>query len=220
MATLLTLKTDILDMLDDPNNERFSASWLIRQINNAINQINLRTEYYKAVTNFFTSAGTSYKTIDKALILRILRVQYDGTKIEPVTKNLLDFITSDQTQQSTPDYYYVYGPNIYFYPVPDAVKEVQVDFLINIGTLSGDGDECAFPDFCNKAITMWVCHMAYLKEHEWSSSREFKALFDDEIKEILKTISQSPSLTMPPLSSSLIQGHSFNPQLPSNYPAI
>jgi len=167
-STLSEIRANLRDELTiDPNGKIWSDSVLNSYINNAYLQIqkdgNYKWRENASNTTFDTIVGTQEYALPSDFI-RLTLVRYNNNVLIPSDKITL------KRQQNTfvngqPSQYYIYGTNVGFDTIPNAVKEIDFDYQKKLAKLSDDTDTSELPEDFDDTIVKYASFLA------WSTKR-------------------------------------------------
>lgn len=124
-----TIETFARQKLNATNDDLWSSSEIIQ---NYLYDCCLEfSRFVKCVENTYTTttvAGTQEYSLP-ARYIDIVRVTYNGTKLQPIDMRSYDELTWPNTSTSsngTPSYYYYFSETIGLYPIPDGAYTLKI----------------------------------------------------------------------------------------------
>lgn len=185
----LALLQDASESQDEAN-LLWSTEELTFYANEAANEVAIRTGGVRdssstaGLTSFAISDDT-WQTVDQR-IRRVIRVTWDGEKLEPISKSKLDeMLTGWQTDTGEPRYFIFDQAErlIRPYPTPTTAGTLKMEVVRLPTTLmSANSDEPEVPVHQRAYMVYWMLHRAYLKNDadtkDDNQSAKFFALFE------------------------------------------
>jgi hypothetical protein len=90
----------------------------------------------------------------------------------------------DETPKSgTPNRYYIYNGKLGLYPVPDAVKVIDLTYYEQEVTISTEQDS-QLPDICDDAIVLYAAYKLFLGVRDANSATMFLQDYEREINRL------------------------------------
>lgn len=179
---LLNLIQQNQDILEEPTYDRFDKAEHIRWLNRAIEDMAMKTKYFRSTNTEDTSPGVSDIAYPSNAVT-IIDVYYNGEKLGKVTREYMDGTkTAWQSATGAPSDWFVDKEGYFtLYPIPDDTYEI-VDYYISIDdALTNDDDVPNMPASFHAALCYFACReMAGADEQ-----REKAAYCGGKYKEIL-----------------------------------
>jgi len=152
-------------------------------------------------TNISTVAGTQeYSLVSNFATLDNNSIQ--GVSIQGAANSALSYWPFNQLRADQPDYttvgssvptrYYIKGGNLGFWPTPDAVYTVTVDYYIIPTELDADADEPIIPVAYREALVKY----ALAAEHDYNSDPDLAQKAMNEYEQIV-SLARMNLLTQP-----------------------
>lgn len=162
LASLITLTREYIKI--DPNARVFSDNTLTNFINRAYFQLQKdwhhewRQCYDNATT--LTIAGTQEYWLPTDFIA-LNFVSYNNKSLIKSDRIKLKRLDSNNPMTSgTPNMYYLYGGNIWMYPIPNTTGTIDLEYLKRLPTLSSSQDSL-FPADFDDAIALYASYIAF-----------------------------------------------------------
>lgn len=179
MSTLTSLRSTARDLFIkiDPNAKVRSNDVIDSLINMGYVQVqtdgnNERREQQTEAT-FSTVVGqqTYSLSTNAPSFLKITAVIYNQTPLSKIYREDI-FRTNNTTNSGTPMWYYIYGANVWLYPIPSAVDTVTLLYCKSLPTITSVVDSILPSDF-DRAICEYAAYMACNSVEKTDKARMF-----------------------------------------------
>lgn len=114
--------------------------------------------------------------------IAIKRVQYDGTKLDPIDKRQHDAVSLANTTSittGTPQFYYIWEKAIYLYPVPAEVKTLNIWTYDYPETVVVTGDLSVPAEYQPGMVYFLLAEMA-LKDGNMPLSDRYRSIWEQQ----------------------------------------
>lgn len=140
----------------DTNQSQITEADIIRWINDAVREIQKRTEVLQGTALLDTAVGSNDIPLPDDFF-RDRRLEYQGVKIERTTLDELDLVTGEDPTKAiatTPSRYYIWGDQLHLYPYPNALgNDVIKLFYIRLPTpITTGADELPLPEYMHMEV--------------------------------------------------------------------
>jgi hypothetical protein len=123
-----------------------------------------------AGVNAYTLPMASWRNLDAVRIQIAANQQYDNLEyLQPQDFRELEHIDRDVT---TPFYWTFYANQLHFYPYPDSVYTVVIDYIVEPPDLAAPGDVPVLPLPYHDILVWGACESLAYRERDWLG-REF-----------------------------------------------
>lgn len=162
MTSIANLRTQLSEEYTrDPNFRVYPQGTIDRMLNKAYRRV--QKDMWRSSRQFeqdYTRTTTAW-TAEEALpadFVSVVRVIYDNKELRRTTKKEVELYDSDN---SNPNYYYIYQNNIVVYPTPDAWYSIQLIYNASLSTITTDQASTLDDDF-DDAILLYAAYKFYL----------------------------------------------------------
>ena len=186
MTTIETYTTNLNeDYIRDPNNKVWNLNAKHRAINKGYTKV--QSDLWRAEAanenndTRVSVAGSELYELPSDFV-RVALIRYDWDALHRTTRKQTRI--ADETPQSgTPTSYYIYNGKLGLYPVPDAVKTIDLTYYEQEATLSTEQDS-QLPSICDDAIVLYAAYKLYLGVRDANSATVFLQDYEREINKL------------------------------------
>lgn len=187
MTSLADFRVDLReDYLKDPNAKIRNNSMVDRSLNKWYQQVQKDLTYGERDEmdnqTYSTVAGTQrYSLPDDFQRVRLVR--YNGQKCRP--KDLIELQKENTNLNATgaPYWYYIYGDNMGFYPIPNTTGAIDLEYFKTLPTLT-DSQWSELPTDFDDAIMAY----AAMRLMRGNGKREMVTSFREQYEDQLNTL--------------------------------
>lgn len=185
--TFQELYQNVFRLMRDPNQTRYSLSFVKDWINEAERQYCLKTGYsIKKDTNTDTVA-TTREYDAPADFLREIDVYYSGVRLGHIEKT--QTIHSSGDQNGTPNSFYVEAKKIGLEPIPAAAAALTIIYYSMGGVMSADGSTPIVPKEHHMLLAYYAAYHCCI-EGDDTRLNFFYGLWDDGVKKAISDVTQ------------------------------
>lgn len=182
--TLGDLNIYVKRQFGDESGVQITDSDITRWANQAQVEIVSNNPMIQTTANQSTVVGQATYDINTIAptMLQLEAVLYDGWPLEPTTiERMKADLGPDSTMPGSPQYFYVWANTIYLWPVPNAVKPLQVNYSSMPVEVSVTSDFFGIPDRYYDRICEYVMSKAYELDEDWGAHTVQRQTFEDKM---------------------------------------
>lgn len=117
-------------------------------------------------------------------IIQIESIMYDGNILEPRNfEGVRTQLGDENSTPGTPQLWYTWADQIYLWPIPDAVKQIAVNYSKAPTLLVNTNDLLSVPDRYFDRVCEYVNSKAYELDEDWEANRNQRQTFEDKLLE-------------------------------------
>lgn len=178
--TLDDLRTRVYFLADEVPSGVFPQARIDGLINSGIRRVAAAVRY-RTTETFTTVSGTPAYALTTPLIERgratVLAVRYDGVSLSSRAVGSV----SDTTLIGTPSSYWVYGPVVMLWPIPNLPGTLVVDFVLGPSALTLAGDTVLLSDDESDVVCLYAVWQMKNKDDEYNRSDRLHDEFESEL---------------------------------------
>ena len=182
--TLTELQTFVGDYVDDPNFGYFTQATLTVKLNLALRGLHkllleANEDFYTLAVKTSLVAGQQHYSLPTDFQkVQLLEVVIGGSGVTADTQPVLPIARVEKygfgSQQGTPQSYYLNEDLLMLHPVPDAVKELRMDYSRDVVLMETGSDEADAPVSYHEYIGLTVAYDCLIKDGRSVSSLDNK----------------------------------------------
>lgn len=178
-STLAELRSQVRSFLNEPTAKYWTDAEIDFWLNRALLDINQELAINKSYYDQNTQAGKQDYLIATDIVHYnyIYAVQWKGWELKPC--NMKDTFGPTQIQ-GTPTNFFIWGANIYLYPIPTEVATLKQWYLKTGAVISGS-EKPWVPDYFRFAMVFFAVHLGKFKDSEFAESDAWFKLYQNEI---------------------------------------
>lgn len=185
--TFQDLYNNVFRLMRDPNQTRYSLTYVKEWLNEAERQYCLKTGYsIKKDTNTTTVATTREYDIPTDFI-QVIDVYYSGDRLAPIEKT--ETIHSSGDENGTPTAFYVESKKIGLEPIPTAADTLTIIYYSMGGAMSADADDPIIPKEHHMMLAYYAAYHCCI-EGDDTRLTFFYGLWDDGVKKAVSDVVQ------------------------------
>ena len=177
MSTLIELRTQLSeDYTRDPNNRVWTSNAVDRALNKWYSRVQKDLWWSTMISQQSTTFDTVSWVWETALpsnFVSVVRVVYNDTILQATTKK---DVAIQNSQNTTPYYYYLYQNNIVLYPTPNKVYSIELIYDADLSKLT-TSQGSVLPETVDDAICVYAAYKLFQGTRDpnaWSFYQEYQ----------------------------------------------
>lgn len=176
--------TTVKRQFGDEAGVQITDSDIIRWINEGQTEISNVLKPIKAKSVGASVAGQKDYLFPTDKIVQVESIHYDGRKIPNVAFPVAEeYIIGTDPSLTTgiPTFWYEWAGVFSLWPIPDAVKSIELYYTKTPDTVTAVGDLLGVPDKHYESLVFYVMAKAYELDEEFEASAQQRQLFQNRI---------------------------------------
>lgn len=184
---VLDVLTHVKRQFGDESGAQITDADILRWLNQAQLETDSLAKVIQAVSTSDLVAGTYVYPLPVEGALEITSLRVKGTPIENLSfqtaETQLQVADPLRVSTGTPQWWYRWAGQIYFWPTPDAtvVGGIQVFFIKAPPVLTTGTDLLGLPDKYFEALVSFVMSKAYELDEDYTASQQARQMFSDRL---------------------------------------
>jgi hypothetical protein len=186
-STLSDIRTQVRDLIDQPNDGIFKNPQLNRIINDAAREVyqeilRRQPKYLHKSSTVSTTASTPYTDVPSDCVIINKIVNSSNETLAHIDLSSMDTTSSN----GPPEGYEVTGPHIFWWPTPDAVYVHTIYYHHIPADMSADSDVPTLPYNCHDVISYGAAIKSRMSKED--KLNEYYAAYESKLSLLLHTI--------------------------------
>lgn len=186
--TVQDVKKMVTRQFGDESGVQIEDPDIINWTNDALEEINRRNKVLTAYNSANSVIGQQAYTFPSQNILEVSSIHFDGSLLPNVSfaqaeENVING-QGDAANTGTPALWYEWAGSFSFWPIPNAVKKIELYYVKRPDRVTTLTDLLTLPDTYFQDVVRYVLQQAYEMDEDWQAAQAKGAQLDASLQDI------------------------------------